>query len=194
MLKLVLLFILVPIIELGLLIELGRFWGTVPTLSLIVVTGFLGGVLVRHQGLGVLREMRVDVADGRVPARAMVDGAIILVAGAMLLTPGVLTDAFGFLCLLPVSRKVIRSLLWRWIQRAVRDGRLQAEESKGIGSRQLVSSFLILPSRTCSPIYVWILRTSAGTKSSRVPPRPPIRNLVVQNRHDERRIDYRADR
>lgn len=125
MLKLVLIFILVPLIELALLIELGRFGGTLPTIALIVTTGFLGAVLARHQGLGVLREMRAEVAGGRLPARPIVDGVIILLAGAMLLTPGILTDLFGFLCLIPASRKLIRGFLWRRTKRAVREGRVQ---------------------------------------------------------------------
>lgn len=125
MLKLVLIFILVPLIELALLIELGRFWGTLPTIALIVTTGFLGAVLARHQGIEVLREMRAEVAGGRLPARPIVDGVIILLAGAMLLTPGILTDLFGFLCLIPASRKLIRGFLWRRTERAVREGRVQ---------------------------------------------------------------------
>ncbi len=125
MLKLLLLFIVVPIVEFAILIELGRFWGTIPTIALIVVTGFLGAALARRQGLGLLREMRAESSAGRLPTRAIVDGVIILLAGAVLITPGVLTDLFGFFCLIPPSRRLIRTWLWRRLKRAVREGRVR---------------------------------------------------------------------
>ena len=91
--RLLLAFILIPVVELFLLIEIGRRIGTLPTLVLIVATGVLGAWLVRLQGLSVLRKVQAEMAVGRMPAGAMVDGIIILIAGAVLMTPGVLTDA-----------------------------------------------------------------------------------------------------
>ena len=129
MLRLLLLFILIPAVELALLIEIGKRIGTLETLALIVVTGVLGAALARHQGLGVLRAARAEAAAGRLPAAALVDGLIILLAGAVLITPGVLTDIFGFLCLIPISRRWIKTLVGRWLLRAAQDGRVRVSVS-----------------------------------------------------------------
>lgn len=123
MLRLLLLFTIVPAIELALLIEIGRRIGTLPTLGLIVLTGLLGATLARYQGIAVLRRMQEEVAEGRLPAASLIDGAIILIAAALLVTPGILTDAVGFALLIPLTRAGIRRLLGRWIERAMREGR-----------------------------------------------------------------------
>ncbi|MFC1512205.1 FxsA family protein [Candidatus Latescibacterota bacterium] len=122
--KLLLLFILVPLVEISLLIEIGRLIGTLNTLIIVVCTGILGAFLARHQGIGVLYEMRTELANGRLPASQIADGVIILLAGVVLITPGVLTDALGFLCLIPASRKIIKKMLWNWLERALYDGRI----------------------------------------------------------------------
>lgn len=119
---LVALFIAVPLAELALLIEIGRHVGVVTTIALVIVTGALGAALARHQGLGVLRDMRGQLAAGQVPAGSLADGLIILVAAALLITPGILTDTVGFLCLVPPVRRAFKALLWRRLQRAVREG------------------------------------------------------------------------
>ena len=109
--KLLLLFILVPAVELALLIEVGRHIGTLATLALIAGTGALGAFLARLQGLGILRQMQSELAAGRLPASSIVDGAIILLAAVVLITPGILTDAVGFLCLVPAFRRVLKRTL-----------------------------------------------------------------------------------
>jgi UPF0716 protein FxsA len=125
MARLLLAFILVPIVELALLIELGRHVGLAATLGLIVVTGTVGAWLARRQGLGVLRRMREETAAGTLPAEAVVDGVIIVAAGALLLTPGLLTDAVGFACLVPASRRWLKSTFRRRFEAAVRQGRVR---------------------------------------------------------------------
>ena len=122
--KLLLLFIVVPAVELLLLIKIGQQIGVLATVGLIVGTGMLGAFLARRQGMGVLQNVQAEMAAGRMPTSSIVDGVIILVAGALLITPGVLTDLLSFLCLIPVSRKVIRSILWRAFERAVRESRV----------------------------------------------------------------------
>ncbi len=135
MAKLLLLFILIPALELALLIEVGRHIGTLATLALIAVTGALGAYLARSQGLGVLHHMQAEVAAGRLPAASIVDGVIILLAGAVLITPGFLTDAVGFLCLVPAFRRFIKSTLWWRLKRAVQQGRVHVSmHSEGDGS------------------------------------------------------------
>jgi len=131
MLRLLLLFTLVPAIELGLLIEVGRRIGTLPTLGLILFTGVLGAALARYQGIVVLRRMQEEVAEGRLPAASLLDGVVILIAAALLVTPGILTDAVGFALLVPVTRAGIRRLLRRWFERAFREGRANVVISFG---------------------------------------------------------------
>ncbi len=129
--RLLLLFILVPIAELALLIEIGSHLGLPATLALIVSTGALGAYLARRQGLGVLAKIRSEMDEGRLPTGQLVDGALILVAGAVLMTPGVLTDALGFFCLIPAGRKRLKSYLSRRFERAVKSGNLETSTDFG---------------------------------------------------------------
>ena len=119
MIRILALFILLPIVELAILIELGRHVGTAATLAIIVATGALGAYLARSQGLAVLRQMRAEMAAGRLPTESLVDGVIILLAGAVLLTPGILTDLIGFMCLVPAFRRGVKSMLWRRLRGVV---------------------------------------------------------------------------
>jgi UPF0716 protein FxsA len=125
MFRLLLLFVGLPAVELGLLIEIGSRIGTAATLALIAVTGIVGAALARRQGLGALRVLQTETAAGRLPAGSLVDGVIILVAGALLVTPGVLTDAFGFLCLVPGFRRLVKRALRRRLERAAHEGRVE---------------------------------------------------------------------
>ena len=109
-LRLLLLFTVVPLIELFLLVKLGTMIGIGATVLIVICTGILGAWLARWQGLGVLRRLTEDLNKGRLPADALIDGLLILIAGAVLLTPGLITDAFGFLLLVPQGRAVVRRL------------------------------------------------------------------------------------
>lgn len=120
LLRLLLLFTVVPLVELVLLIQLGRVVGLAATLALVLATGVLGASLARWQGLATLRRVQAEMAEGRVPAGALVDGLLILLAGAVLLTPGLLTDAVGFLLLIPPSRAAVRRALTRAIRSRMR--------------------------------------------------------------------------
>ena len=104
------LFTLVPLVELALLIYLGQHVGLWPTVALVLGTGMLGAWLAKVQGLFVLRQMQRDLACGQLPTVAIVDGVLILIAGAVLLTPGLMTDVCGFLLLVPPTRALAR----RW--------------------------------------------------------------------------------
>ncbi len=126
--RLILLFTLVPVLELALLIEIGALIGTLYTIALIIGTGVLGAALARSQGLRVLREVQAEFAQGRLPAGSLVDGLLILIAGALLMTPGVLTDIVGFACLTPVFRKQVRRSLQQRFERALREGKVRTPE------------------------------------------------------------------
>ena len=116
---LVLLFLIVPLAEIALLIEVGGAIGTLPTIAACVGTAALGGVLVRSQGRAVLAALSRALAEGRLPAREAFDGACILVAGALLMTPGFLTDAAGFALLVPALRTRLYRALVRRLERHV---------------------------------------------------------------------------
>lgn len=109
--RLLLLFTVVPLVELGLLIQLDRVIGLVPTIALVLLTGVAGAAIARWQGLTTLRRVQAEMSKGRVPTGPLVDGLLILVAGAVLLTPGLITDIFGFVLLIPPTRAAVRRAL-----------------------------------------------------------------------------------
>ena len=104
-----LLFVFVPMIELYLLLMVGSRIGAMPTIGLIVLTGILGATLARQQGLSTLARIQREMAEGRPPTGELVEGALVLVGGIVLLTPGILTDLFGFCLLVPQIRKIGRA-------------------------------------------------------------------------------------
>ena len=118
------LFTLVPLIELYLLIRLGTSIGGVETIAIVIGTGVAGGLLAKSQGLAVLDRMRAELNQGRLPAESLLDGLLILIAGAMLVTPGLLTDGLGLLLLIPWSRKAIKSWLKRKMQEKISEGEI----------------------------------------------------------------------
>ncbi|MEL6767334.1 MAG: FxsA family protein [Pseudomonadota bacterium] len=103
--------LLVPLIEIGLFIEVGGFIGLWPTIGIVILTAVIGTALLRAQGVATLRELQARLARGDDPGRTLAHGALILVAGAVLLTPGFFTDAVGFLLLIPPVREVAISWL-----------------------------------------------------------------------------------
>jgi len=105
---LVLLFTLVPAIELALLIEIGSHIGAGNTILIIVLTGVLGAYLARLQGFLVFQKIQSDLNQGIMPNSQMIDGLMILFGGIVLLTPGFITDIFGFLLLIPWTRSLIK--------------------------------------------------------------------------------------
>ena len=122
--RLIALFVILPAVELALLVELGTRIGTGATLLIIMATGIAGAALARRQGLGVLRDLQRETAEGRLPAGPLVDAVVILVAGALLVTPGILTDVFGFACLVPAFRGFAKRIVLSRLERAVEEGRL----------------------------------------------------------------------
>ncbi len=101
------LFILIPILEVYLLIQVGSWIGVVPTVLLVIATAMMGISLLKSQGLSTLMEAQQNLASGRLPAFQLLEGAALLVSGALLLTPGFVTDFIGFLGLAPATRKMM---------------------------------------------------------------------------------------
>ena len=123
--RLLILFIVVPMIELMLLIEVGKVIGFWPTLGLICITGIIGSTLARQEGLSVWTRFNTRMQQGQLPGTELIDGLIILVSGALLLTPGILTDIVGFLGLFPVSRRLIRSYTQKRLKTAQSNGSIR---------------------------------------------------------------------
>ncbi len=111
LLRLILLFTLVPLIELSLLIELGRHIGLGSTIAIVIVTGVIGAYLAKYEGFKVISGIRQELGAGKIPAKGLIDGVIILAGGLLLLTPGLLTDTIGFLALIPVTRNYLKQYL-----------------------------------------------------------------------------------
>jgi UPF0716 protein FxsA len=118
--KLLLLFITVPLLEFFLLMKIGMRIGILPTIATILITGIIGAWLTRVQGLRTLRRFQEATREGRLPHEEVMDGMMILIAGAVLLTPGFLTDALGFLLLAPPVRMAVRKRLSNYLK-----GRIQ---------------------------------------------------------------------
>jgi UPF0716 protein FxsA len=114
---LVVLFIVVPIVELWLIIQIGGLIGVAPTLALLLADALLGSLLLRHQGRGAWRRFNQALAERRFPAREVADGLMIAVGGTLLLTPGFITDIFGLFLLIPPTRAIARRLLQRFANR-----------------------------------------------------------------------------
>jgi len=114
--KLFLIFTVVPVIELALLIKIGTVIGTLNTIMLVIFTAMLGAYLVKMEGIGVITRFQQNMMEGRFPAEEIFDGALILIAGALLVTPGVTTDMIGFLLVIPASRLIIKQYLKKYIQ------------------------------------------------------------------------------
>ena len=114
---LLLAFVLIPVVELALLIELGRYLGTLPTIALIVATGAAGAALARSQGLQIFRRLQQTMAAGVFPGDEIFGGILVLAGGLLLLTPGLLTDLVGFAALIPGTRRLIQHLLKRAVRR-----------------------------------------------------------------------------
>ncbi len=112
--KLFLLFTVVPAIELFLLLQMGSFLGPMPTFLFVLGTGILGAWLAKREGFAVLRQLQQDLGKGLPPATRLVEGALVLAGGMLLITPGVLTDLTGILLLMPPVR---RSLAPRLVAR-----------------------------------------------------------------------------
>ena len=125
LLRLFLLFTIIPLVELYLLIRVGSYIGALPTVGIVVVTGILGGLLARNQGLAVLRKVQQEVQEGRLPAGTLFDGLLILIAGVVLVTPGLLTDCLGFLLLIPWTRQAFKRWLKSKVQETISQGEVQ---------------------------------------------------------------------
>lgn len=123
MLPLIVLFIVVPLLELYVIIEVGQLIGAVPTIAILLLDSVLGAILLRAQGRAAWRRFNAALAERRVPGREIFDGAMIVFGAALLLTPGFLTDALGLLLLIPPTRSLLRRGLTKAAKHRIARGR-----------------------------------------------------------------------
>jgi UPF0716 protein FxsA len=122
---LIILFIGLPILEFAVLIKLHGMVGFLPTVLLVLLTGIAGAALVRRQGVAMLFNIQKEMDAGHLPAPQMIDGVMILIAGALLITPGLISDCAGFSLLIPGVRKKIRFWLRKKLEEKMRRGSIQ---------------------------------------------------------------------
>ncbi|MCD4844946.1 MAG: membrane protein FxsA [Methanosarcinales archaeon] len=121
---LLVLFVILPFVELYLLIELGSRIGTLPTLGIVVLTGIAGAALAKHQGLSVLQRIQTEMSFGQMPGEIIFDGILVLIGAVLLITPGILTDTIGFLLLIPVTREIFKKYLKGWVSKKIESGQM----------------------------------------------------------------------
>ena len=126
---LVLLFVFVPLADLALLIKVGAVLHLVPTVALVITTGLLGAGLARRQGLRTLAAINSELGAGHVPTDQLIEGLMILLAGAVLITPGVLTDLMGLALLIPPVRRVFRAALIRHFKSRIAAGQIRVSST-----------------------------------------------------------------
>ncbi len=127
--KLFLIFAVIPMIELALLIKIGSVIGTFNTILVVILTAVIGAYLVRSEGTGVMYRLQKNMQEGVFPGEELIDGALILIAGAVLLTPGFFTDIFGFLIVFPVSREYIKKIARHHIKKHMKPNEIEIDIS-----------------------------------------------------------------
>ena len=123
LLVLFLIFVVTPIVELVVIVQVAGSTGVMNTIGLLVLVSLVGAWLVRREGLGILRRAQAELAEGRMPGRELVDGLLVLFGGALMLTPGFATDALGLSLLFPPTRMLLRASTARWFGRRMERGR-----------------------------------------------------------------------
>ncbi len=126
--KLLILFVIVPVTELYILIEVGKKIGSLTTIGIIILTGIIGAYLVKGQGFMILKKIQNDLNEGIMPGDSLIQGVIILAGGILLLTPGFATDIIGFIFLIPISRRVVKKYLLKWLKGKIKEGNFYYRE------------------------------------------------------------------
>ena len=144
---LVVLLVVVPLVEIYVLVQVGQVIGALPTIALLVVMSVVGGLLLKREGARTWRAFQGALQAGRVPAAEIADGALVLLGGALMLTPGFATDVVGLLCVLPGSRAVFRRALTRVVARRLGAAAFQpgAGQPRSPGRRGVVDGTVVDP-------------------------------------------------
>jgi UPF0716 protein FxsA len=121
---LALIFIVVPVLEIGILLWSGNTFGLFPTIMIILGTGILGAYLAKKQGLKAIRDVQIQMKNFQAPGDAMVNAVFVFAGGLLLLSPGFVTDLFGFLFLFSPSRELFKPLVYKWIRSKMKKGQI----------------------------------------------------------------------
>jgi UPF0716 protein FxsA len=122
--KLLFLFTIIPLAELALLIKIGQEAGLFNTIALVIITGLIGAALARSQGFGIIQSIQAELAQGQIPADSLIHAAFILAGALLLLTPGIITDIFGFVLLIPFTRTILKAYLKKYFRRKINRGEI----------------------------------------------------------------------
>lgn len=125
-------FTVLPVVELAILISIGKTIGLAPTIALVIATGAFGAVLARHEGRRVLTAWQAAIREGRVPEEGILEGALVLVGGVLLLTPGVVTDVIGLSLFFRPTRRIIAKLVRKKLENSIASGTIRVQ-SFGFG-------------------------------------------------------------
>lgn len=123
--RLLIIFIFVPLVELYILIKVGKILGTGNTILIVILTGILGATFAKSQGIGIISKIRNSLNQMKIPENELIQGLMILAGGIMLITPGFLTDLLGFSLILPFTRKFYTSLLISYLKNKIKSGQWQ---------------------------------------------------------------------
>lgn len=121
---LALIFIVVPALEIGILLWSGKTFGLIPTIMIILGTGILGAYLAKKQGLKAIRDVQVQMKNFQAPGDAMVNALFVFAGGLLLLSPGFVTDLFGFLFLFSPTRQLFKPIVYKWIKSKMKKGQI----------------------------------------------------------------------
>jgi UPF0716 protein FxsA len=166
-LLLTVLFLVVPIVELYVIVQVADGIGTLETIGLLILVSFLGAWLVRREGMGVMRKVQAQLAEGKMPTTQLVDGALILFAGALMLTPGFVTDAFGVFLLLPPTRILVRKALMTQFKGRITVGTIGARMGPNV--RFGAPIFDVDSTEQVSPDHVDLTRDNDDTEPPSLP-------------------------
>ena len=122
---LALLIIVIPAIDIGVLLLSGKTIGLFPTIAFIIFTGVVGAYLAKREGLQTVKRVQEQLSYGQIPGESLLDGICILIGGTLLLTPGFITDLFGFLLLFPPSRKPFKFLMINALRKRIEKGNIK---------------------------------------------------------------------
>lgn len=122
---LALLIIVIPAIDIGVLLLSGKTIGLFPTIAFIIFTGVVGAYLAKREGLQTIKRVQEQLSYGQIPGESLLDGICILIGGTLLLTPGFITDLFGFLLLFPPSRKPFKFLMINALRKRIEKGNIK---------------------------------------------------------------------
>ena len=122
---LALLIIVIPAIDIGVLLVSGKTFGVLPTIAFIILTGVVGAYLAKREGLQTIKRAQEQLAYGQIPGDSVLDGISILIGGTLLLTPGFITDIFGFLLLFPPTRKPFKFLMINSLRKRIEKGNIK---------------------------------------------------------------------